>query len=534
MNDYRYFGAMIDCSRNAVLKVSAVKQMIDALQRMGYNALELYTEDTFEVQDEPYFGYLRGRYTGAEIREIDEYAKAHGIELIPCIQTLAHFTNPVKLSRFNEITDINDILLIDDEKTYAFIERIFSTLAENFTSRNVNIGMDEAHMVGLGKYLDQHGYSDRFEILNRHLERVVKIASKYGFKAHMWSDMFFRLAAKGDYYGHDVQIPSKVTDKIPDVALAYWDYYHTEENHYDAMIALHQKFGREIWFAGGAWTWGGFAPQTRYAYATMKSAMCSVKKHGIKNVLITLWGDNGGECPPFAVLQVLYSLRRYADGEYDDSKISAEFEDRFGVTRADLDLLELPDIMPDNTDINRLVNPSKALLYSDPFMGIYDVAVSARMPIPYAQYAQKLAEAKKRAGEFSYLFETAQKLCEFMDLKAYLGVRTRAAYREGDKKKLAELVKDFTEAGKRLQTFFDAFAAQWEKINKPFGFEVHCARLGGVKQRLAYCCNRLELFLSGRIDRIEELEEAMLPLFPEAPNSLFLNDYRRLISTSEI
>ena len=92
---YKHFGVMIDCSRNGVMTVAAVKRMIDALQKMGYNALELYTEDTFEVGDEPYFGYLRGRYTGAELREIDAYAAAHGIELIPCIQTLAHFTNPV-------------------------------------------------------------------------------------------------------------------------------------------------------------------------------------------------------------------------------------------------------------------------------------------------------------------------------------------------------------------------------------------------------------------------------------------------------
>ena len=82
---------MLDCSRGAVLKVSAVKQLINALQKMGYNVLELYTEDTFEVEGEPYFGYLRGRYTGAEIKEMDAYAAAHGIELIPCIQTLAHF-----------------------------------------------------------------------------------------------------------------------------------------------------------------------------------------------------------------------------------------------------------------------------------------------------------------------------------------------------------------------------------------------------------------------------------------------------------
>ena len=161
---------MIDSSRNAVLKVSAVKKLIDSLQKMGYNTLELYTEDTFEVEGEPYFGYLRGRYSGEEIKEMDSYAMAHGIELIPCIQTLAHFTNPVRLPRFAEITDINDILLIDDPKTYEFIGRVFSSLAKNFTSRNVHIGMDEAHMVGLGKYLDKHGYCNRFEILNRHLE----------------------------------------------------------------------------------------------------------------------------------------------------------------------------------------------------------------------------------------------------------------------------------------------------------------------------------------------------------------------------
>ena len=47
---YKHFGVMLDCSRNAVLKTSTVKKWIDALQKMGYNTLELYTEDTFEVE----------------------------------------------------------------------------------------------------------------------------------------------------------------------------------------------------------------------------------------------------------------------------------------------------------------------------------------------------------------------------------------------------------------------------------------------------------------------------------------------------
>ena len=77
---------------------------------MGYNTLELYAEDTYRVEGEPYFGYLRGGYTAAEIKDIDAYALQHGVELIPCIQTLAHFNNTVKLPVYRDIVDTADIL----------------------------------------------------------------------------------------------------------------------------------------------------------------------------------------------------------------------------------------------------------------------------------------------------------------------------------------------------------------------------------------------------------------------------------------
>ena len=46
---------MLDMSRNGVMKVEKVKEFIDYLAKMGYNSLQLYTEDTFEVNNEPYF-----------------------------------------------------------------------------------------------------------------------------------------------------------------------------------------------------------------------------------------------------------------------------------------------------------------------------------------------------------------------------------------------------------------------------------------------------------------------------------------------
>ena len=53
------FGAMLDCSRNAVMTPQKVKEYADLLKKMNYNMLMLYTEDTYEIPDEPYFGYLR-------------------------------------------------------------------------------------------------------------------------------------------------------------------------------------------------------------------------------------------------------------------------------------------------------------------------------------------------------------------------------------------------------------------------------------------------------------------------------------------
>ena len=63
---------------------------IDLTSSIGYNTLMLYTEDTYEVSGEPYFGYMRGRYSREELRGLDAYAKTKNMELIPCIQTLAH------------------------------------------------------------------------------------------------------------------------------------------------------------------------------------------------------------------------------------------------------------------------------------------------------------------------------------------------------------------------------------------------------------------------------------------------------------
>ena len=47
---FRRFGTMIDCSRNAVPTVASLKEWLRMKAIMGFNAMMLYTEDTFEIE----------------------------------------------------------------------------------------------------------------------------------------------------------------------------------------------------------------------------------------------------------------------------------------------------------------------------------------------------------------------------------------------------------------------------------------------------------------------------------------------------
>lgn len=531
MEKIERLGVMLDCSRNAVMKPEKIKEFIDVLAKIGYNVLELYMEDTYEIEGEPYFGYLRGGYSAAELKDVDAYAREKGVELIPAIQTLAHFNNLAKLPHYEDIIDINDILLVGNEKTYALIEKMFKTLSETFSLRLVNIGMDEAHLIGLGKYLDLNGYADRYELLFAHLEKVAAIAAKYGFTLHMWSDMFFRIGNKGKYYGDDIRVSEDLAKRIPaNVELVYWDYYHVRSEDYETMMSAHKSINGDFWFAGGAWCWGGFAPFNGYTLNSMKAAMQASEKYNVKNILVTMWGDDGKECSFFALLPSLYAIKQYSLGNFDEKAIAVGFKSCFGIDFNDFMLLDIPNLLPVKHE--ELETPCKALLYCDPFLGILDDLVEEEGEIPYAEYALKLSEAGERAGEYKYLFDTLSSLCGALEFKYNLGVRVRKAYKSGNKSIIKQICGELDITISRGGEFYKNFRALWYRENKTFGFEVQDARLGGLKMRLASCKERLEDYINGKIDRIEELEKDILPY--REKSTLYFNIYRQLISVSEI
>lgn len=506
----KYFGALLACSRG-VTNVATVKRLMDKLSLMGYNLLELQIDTEYKIKGEPFFGYLNGAYTKEEIQEMDRYAQSKGIELVPCIQTLGHLGRLLCIPAYAHLSDTPDALLVDEPKTYELIDKMFQSISDSFSSRLINIGVDETFNLGLGRYLCIHGYTDRYEILLRHVGKVVDLAKKYGFKPRMWSDMFEHLATEKDKNGVAI-IDEKVIAQVPeDIELCHWWYEKRSDEVWDAEFKMHNKFNRKIWFYGGSWTWWGYAPFNRYSIDAMKNGIIQAQKNGVENIVITMWADSGHECSFFSALPALYTMRQYYLGNTDESLIKQGFKETFAVEYDDFMLLDLPNKNPLNENFEKLDCTSRNVLFNDAFLGKMDSMIEKVLPIPFGEYRDILLSVAPRMGEYAYLFINLANLCNVCELKVDLGIKTRKAYQSENKEELKRLVPVYYETAKRLESFKDSFKEYWLKDNKTsHTLLYHEVMLGGLIARLKDCGERIEKYLDGRILEISELTETIL------------------------
>jgi hexosaminidase len=534
-------GGMFDVSRNAVLKVDSVKRLICHMALMGLNTMMLYTEDTYTLETMPYFGYMRGRYSPKELQSCDDYAALFGIEIVPCIQTLAHLKLALQWNYATGMKDTHDILLAGEEQTYRFIDDMIRAASAPFRSKRIHIGMDEAHDLGLGKYLEINGYQRRFDIMNNHLLKVLAITRKYGLEPMIWSDMYFRLASSaGNYFDLEAVVPEDVIRGMPEgVRFVYWDYYREDESHYAEYIRRHKRFGSNPIFAGGVWTWNGIAPNYGKTFVTTNQALAACKKEGIREVFTTMWGDNGAETNVFTCL---LGMQLFAEHGYhlnpDMETLGRRFATCTGCDTDDFMSLRYFDEVPGVQENNpKSSNPSKFLLWQDVLIGLFDENVAGTdLTEHYLQRVGQMRDAAVKNPGFEALFGVYEKLADVLSVKWNLGIRLKSAYDDGDRRQLMELktVLDVLQA--KLRDLREAHRKQWYEAFKPFGWEVIDIRYGGLSARLESAAIRLEDYLQGRISHIEELEERRLyfdwPVSRSEDSLGRCNQYQRIVTAN--
>jgi len=532
-------GVMIDVSRNGVLRPDTFRALLRRFALMGLNMAILYSEDTYEIPDEPFFGYLRGRYTHDEMKAFDDYADALGIEMFPCIQALAHLEQILQWPAYAEYRDTKGILIADEEKTYALIEKMITAASAPFRSRRIHIGMDEAHGIGTGRYKDRHGNKSPFDILNDHLVRVRDICTRLNLKPMIWSDMYFRLGSKThDYYDKELVIPQEVVERIPkDVQLVYWDYYHVGKDFYCDWIDRHRALGSEPIMAGAVWTVGRFWSALPFTFTATDACMSACREKGLREIFLTLWGDDGAECDIFSALPgVQYFAEHAYANAVDPAQLRANFR---GSCDADFDdwlrasdLDSVPCLRNPKESNN---NVSKWLLWQDPFLAVMDPHVEGiDLRAHYEQLAKDLFAAADKGGAATRLNFPAR-MADALVLKAHLRRDMAAAYANGERTRLGQMVEsDLPMLCERIRALWKCHREMWMNNCKPFGWEPLERRYGGLLARLETVSDRLKDYLENRIERIPELEAKLEPVSQRHEGELPILNAARVTTPSSI
>ena len=304
----------------------ALEKVSTGFQEVGYNQLYLYMEDMFFVPGRVYFGYMRGRHTAAELKELDDYAFHYGIELIPSIQALGHHEQYLRWTESADVRDTADVLLADSDTTYVFIEQMIRAVTSPLRSKKIVLGLDETHTLGLGEHLRRFGYEQPNRIFLRHLKKVFAITDALGLEGIVAGDMFFRLySSDHGYYTPGTVFPPEVQEMIPaNATLIYW-HYGEAPGCDGEMLEKHRSLDRKTVFYGGTWTWSGHLPDTDYAIRATREALAACEKYGICDVIQTLWGDDGNECSYLYGLLTLQYTAEYSFGHLNDPWLSKRF-----------------------------------------------------------------------------------------------------------------------------------------------------------------------------------------------------------------
>ncbi len=209
---FRRRSLLIDTARTFV-SVGYLKRMVDLLADYKFNVLHLHITDDqgwrFESRVYPKLHKVGGQglyYTQAELRELVEYARKRGVEILPEIDMPGHTTAMLaaypELScsgRKVEVAERQGILPYAlcpaKPRVYEFIDELMGEVADVFPGKYVHVGSDEVlaydweNCPRCKKLMEREDLSGKKGLHAYFLKRVNGILKKHGKIMIAWDEV---------------------------------------------------------------------------------------------------------------------------------------------------------------------------------------------------------------------------------------------------------------------------------------------------------------------------------------------------------
>jgi hypothetical protein len=272
---------MLDISRDKVPKLETLSALIDRLAGWKVNQVQLYMEHTFAYRDHEVVWAAADPLTAEEVRALDAFCRERHVELVPNQNCLGHMERWLRHDRYRPLAIAPDGFIDMRGRHHepttvqpaapaslALFDSLLQELLPNFTSRRVNVGLDEPWELT----------PDRIGDYVEHLRGLRALPVLDGREMVVWGDI---LAMHPD-----------VLAALPDgVTVCEWGY---EANHPFAERCQHlAKAGRPMWTAPGTSAWLTLAGRTTNMIGNIDAAADALADSAGTGLLNTDWGDRG-------------------------------------------------------------------------------------------------------------------------------------------------------------------------------------------------------------------------------------------------
>lgn len=263
---------------------------------------------------------------------------------------------------------------------------------------------------------------------------------------------------------------------------------------------------------------------------------CKADDSGVRNVMTTIWGDEGNECDLYSSMPgVLYQAEHAytSANEVDAALLRRKFD---GIMGADFDdyvyASKLDDTQPESQPIDIRThytpNLAKFLLWEQPFYSIlspqyrgYDLETHFTHLAAYLEQALSADFSVMNTVGMPHSIDDFPAnsrlrlpylLARVLALKCHLRERLVHAYRTDDRPELyalagAEPESRLSRLRGLVRELHSLHRKHWMSMYKPFGWEVLDLRYGGLKSQLETMHMRIVAYLDDTDTEVTDLEE---------------------------
>lgn len=291
-------GVMLDVSRDRVPTMREMLALVDTLAAFKCNHLQLYIEHTFAYSGHEAAWQGWSPITPDELRRIDAYAHARGVEVAANQNCFGHLAHWLRLPGYAHLAETTGDWMFDiwprsgpfslcptEPASFAFVRDLITQQARCVKGELFNINCDEVYDIAYGRSRLEVERRGRVAVFTEFLRSVAGSVREAGKRPMFWADVILTHADKPE---HAAELASL---REFDMIALVWGY--EPDTPFEAHVRRVHEAGLEAWVCPGTSSWRAITGRTREREANVAAALHAAMSERARGFLLCEWGDVG-------------------------------------------------------------------------------------------------------------------------------------------------------------------------------------------------------------------------------------------------